>query len=166
MKLASLKDGTRDGRLVVVSKDLTRCSTASDIAPTLQAALDEWQRCAPMLEGLYRDVEHWAVPCERFHMDEALSPLPRAYQWADGSAYINHVELVRAARNDKVPESFYDDPLMYQGGSDAFLGPRDAIPPYIARLRPRRRPCRRHASHCRGNLPPLFHLSHACAKGL
>ncbi|MCB2085728.1 MAG: fumarylacetoacetate hydrolase family protein [Sphingomonadaceae bacterium] len=128
MKLASLKDGTRDGRLVVVSKDLTRCSTASDIAPTLQAALDEWQRCAPMLEGLYRDVEHWAVPCERFHMDEALSPLPRAYQWADGSAYINHVELVRKARGADVPESFYRDPLMYQGGSDSFLAPREDIP--------------------------------------
>ena len=128
MKLATLKNDTRDGRLVVVSKDLTRCCEASNIAPTLQAALDDWENCAPKLEALYRDVEHEAVPCERFHERLAESPLPRAYQWADGSAYINHVELVRKARGAVVPESFYSDPLMYQGGSDAFLGPRDDIP--------------------------------------
>ena len=128
MKLATLKNDTRDGRLVVVSKDLTRCCEASHIAPTLQAALDDWEQCAPKLEALYRDVEHEAVPCERFHERLAESPLPRAYQWADGSAYINHVELVRKARGAEVPESFYSDPLMYQGGSDAFLGPRDDIP--------------------------------------
>ncbi|QJB69965.1 fumarylacetoacetate hydrolase family protein [Parasphingorhabdus halotolerans] len=128
MKLATLKNNTRDGRLVVVSKDLTRCCEASNIVPTLQAALDDWENCAPKLEALYRDVEHQAVPCERFHEREAHSPLPRAYQWADGSAYINHVELVRKARGAEVPESFYSDPLMYQGGSDAFLGPRDDIP--------------------------------------
>ncbi len=128
MKLATLKNDTRDGRLVVVSKDLTRCCEASNIAPTLQAALDDWTNCAPKLEALYRDVEHEAVPCERFHERLAESPLPRAYQWADGSAYINHVELVRKARGAEVPESFYSDPLMYQGGSDAFLGPRDDIP--------------------------------------
>ncbi|PHR96343.1 MAG: 2-keto-4-pentenoate hydratase [Oceanobacter sp.] len=128
MKLATLKNHTRDGRLVVVSKDLTRCCGAENIAPTLQAALDDWGRCAPKLESLYRDVEHQAVPCERFHENDAHSPLPRAYQWADGSAYINHVELVRKARNSEVPESFYSDPLMYQGGSDSFLGPRDDIP--------------------------------------
>ena len=128
MKLATLKNDTRDGRLVVVSKDLTRCCEASNIAPTLQAALDDWENCAPKLEALYRDVEHEAVPCERFHERLAESPLPRAYQWADGSAYINHVELVRKARGAEVPESFYSDPLMYQGGSDAFLGPRDDIP--------------------------------------
>jgi fumarylacetoacetate (FAA) hydrolase len=128
MKLASLNDGSRDGKLVVVSKDLTRCCAAGYIAPTLQFALDHWERVAPQLEALYRDVEHQAVPCERFHEREAMSPLPRAYQWADGSAYINHVELVRKARNSTVPESFYHDPLMYQGGSDAFLGPRDDIP--------------------------------------
>lgn len=128
MKLATLKNNTRDGRLVVVSKDLTRCCEANNIAPTLQAALDDWDNCAPKLEALYRDVEHQAVPCERFHEREAHSPLPRAYQWADGSAYINHVELVRKARGAEVPESFYSDPLMYQGGSDAFLGPRDDIP--------------------------------------
>ncbi len=128
MKLATLKNDTRDGRLVVVSKDLTRCCEANNIAPTLQAALDNWEDCAPKLEALYRDVEHQVVPCERFHENDAHSPLPRAYQWADGSAYINHVELVRKARGAEVPESFYSDPLMYQGGSDAFLGPRDDIP--------------------------------------
>lgn len=128
MKLATLKNDTRDGRLVVVSKDLTRCCEASNIAPTLQAALDNWEDCASKLEALSRDVEHQAVPCERFHEREAHSPLPRAYQWADGSAYINHVELVRKARGAEVPESFYSDPLMYQGGSDAFLAPRDPIP--------------------------------------
>ncbi len=128
MKLASHNDGTRDGRLVVVSKDLTRCCAAGYIAPTLQYALDNWHRIAPKLEALYTDVEHQAVPCERFHEREALSPLPRAYQWADGSAYINHVELVRKARGAEVPESFYTDPLMYQGGSDGFLAPRQDIP--------------------------------------
>jgi fumarylacetoacetate (FAA) hydrolase len=128
MKLASHNDGSRDGRLVVVSKDLTRCCAAGYIAPTLQYALDHWERIAPKLAALYTDVEHQAVPCERFHEREALSPLPRAYQWADGSAYINHVELVRKARGAEVPESFYHDPLMYQGGSDGFLAPRQDIP--------------------------------------
>ncbi len=128
MKLASLNDGSRDGKLVVVSKDLTRYCAADNIAPTLQAALDNWDETAPRLEALYRDVEHQAVPTERFHEREAYSPLPRAYQWADGSAYINHVELVRKARGAEVPESFYHDPLMYQGGSDAFLAPRQDIP--------------------------------------
>lgn len=128
MKLASFKDGSRDGKLVVVSKDLTRCCAAGYIAPTLQHAIDNWDRVAPRLEALYTDVEHQAVPCERFHEREALSPLPRAYQWADGSAYINHVELVRKARGAEVPESFYHDPLMYQGGSDGFLAPRQDIP--------------------------------------
>jgi fumarylacetoacetate (FAA) hydrolase len=128
MKLASHNDGSRDGRLVVVSKDLTRCCAAGYIAPTLQYALDHWERIAPKLEALYTDVEHQAVPCERFHEREALSPLPRAYQWADGSAYINHVELVRKARGAEVPASFYHDPLMYQGGSDGFLAPRQDIP--------------------------------------
>lgn len=128
MKLATLKDGTRDGRLVVVSRDLTRYCAADNIAPTLQHALDNWDELAPKLDALYRDVEHQACPTERFHEREAHSPLPRAYQWADGSAYINHVELVRKARGAEVPESFYHDPLMYQGGSDKFLAPRDDIP--------------------------------------
>ncbi|TCJ37099.1 fumarylacetoacetate hydrolase family protein [Frankia sp. BMG5.11] len=127
MKLASLKHG-RDGMLVVVSKDITRYSSAEHIAPTMQYALDNWAEVAPQLEALYRDVEHWTVPCGRFHEHDAASPLPRAYQWADGSAYINHVELVRQARGAQVPESFYHDPLMYQGGSDGFLAPRDPIP--------------------------------------
>lgn len=128
MKLATLNDGSRDGRLVVVSKDLTRCCAAGYIAPTLQAALDDWARISPELEVLARDVEHESVPCERFHERQAHSPLPRAYQWADGSAYINHVELVRRARGSEVPASFYSDPLMYQGGSDSFLRPRQDIP--------------------------------------
>lgn len=128
MKLATLNDGTRDGKLVVVSKDLTRYCAADNIAPTLQATLDDWANIAPELETLARNVEYAAVPCERFHEREAHSPLPRAFQWLDGSAYINHVELVRRARNAKVPESFYHDPLMYQGGSDSFLPPRADIP--------------------------------------
>jgi len=128
VKLATLNDGTRDGKLVVVSKDLTRYCAADNIAPTLQVALDNWEEIVPELEVLAMDVEHEAVPCERFHEREAHSPLPRAYQWADGSAYINHVELVRKARDAEVPESFYHDPLMYQGGSDSFLAPREDIP--------------------------------------
>lgn len=128
MKLATLRNGSRDGRLVVVSRDLTRATDAARIAPTLQAALDDWEHIAPRLHQLAEQVEIGSVPTFRFHEHECESPLPRAYQWADGSAYINHVELVRKARNDTVPASFYDDPLMYQGGSDAFLGPRDDIP--------------------------------------
>ncbi|KCZ52760.1 fumarylacetoacetate hydrolase family protein [Hyphomonas pacifica] len=128
MKLSTLKNGARDGRLVVVSKDLTRYTDAAGIAPTLQAALDKWDVYAPKLQQLAEQVELGSVPTARFHEHDCESPLPRAYQWADGSAYINHVELVRKARGAEVPESFYDDPLMYQGGSDAFLGPRDAIP--------------------------------------
>jgi fumarylacetoacetate (FAA) hydrolase len=127
MKLASLKSG-RDGRLVVVSRDLTRYADASHIAPTLQAALDNWKRHAPRLETLAEEVELGSVPTERFHEHECASPLPRAYQWADGSAYVNHVQLVRKARGAEMPETFWTDPLMYQGGSDSFLGPRDSIP--------------------------------------
>jgi fumarylacetoacetate (FAA) hydrolase len=127
MKLATLKNGTRDGRLVVVSRDLTRCTDASFLAPTLQAALDDWTRISPHLATLAESLELGSVPSERFHEHEAMSPLPRAYQWADGSAYVNHVELVRKARGAEMPESFRTDPLMYQGGSDTFLGPRDPI---------------------------------------
>ena len=126
MKLASLKHG-RDGRLVVVSRDLTRYTDAGRVAPTLQAALDDWESAEPGLRELAQGLETGAMPAERFHERDCASPLPRAYQWADGSAYINHVELVRKARGAEVPESFYDDPLMYQGGSDSFLGPRDDI---------------------------------------
>jgi fumarylacetoacetate (FAA) hydrolase len=127
MKLASLKDG-RDGRLVVVSDDLAWYAPADAIAPTLQAALDGWEACEPKLRGLAESLAHGSVPRERFHEHEAASPLPRAYQWADGSAYVNHVALVRQARGAEMPESFWTDPLMYQGGSDGFLGPRDPIP--------------------------------------
>ena len=127
MKLASLKAG-RDGRLVVVSRDLAWFVGAEPVAPTLQAALDDWERCEPLLKGLAESLEHGAVPQERFHEHEAMSPLPRAYQWADGSAYVNHVQLVRRARGADMPDSFWTDPLMYQGGSDGFLGPRDPIP--------------------------------------
>lgn len=127
MKLASLKNGSRDGQLVVVSKDLTRYTDASFLVPTLQAALDGWARIAPHLEAMAESLEHGSVPSLRFHEHDAESPLPRAYQWADGSAYVNHVELVRKARNAEMPETFWTDPLMYQGGSDSFLGPRDAI---------------------------------------
>jgi fumarylacetoacetate (FAA) hydrolase len=127
MKLASLKAG-RDGRLVVVSDNLNYCTDAGLIAPTLQAALDNWALCGPQLESLAQALERGAVPTDRFHERDAASPLPRAFQWADGSAYVNHVELVRRARGAEMPESFWTDPLMYQGGSDGFLGPRDPIP--------------------------------------
>ncbi len=127
MKLASLKGG-RDGRLVVVSQDLAWFAHADRIVPTLQAALDRWEEVEGDLRGLADSLEHGAVPRERFHEHDAASPLPRAYQWADGSAYVNHVALVRQARGAEMPESFWTDPLMYQGGSDGFLGPRDPIP--------------------------------------
>src|SRR5919106_1460681 len=127
MKLASLRDGSRDGRLVVVSRDLTRASDARHVAPTLQAALDDWERVAPDLELIARGVETGGQPTERFHEREAHSPLPRAYAWADGSAYVNHVELVRRARGAEMPPEFWTDPLIYQGGSDAFLDPREPI---------------------------------------
>lgn len=126
MKLASLKSG-RDGRLVVVSRDLETYVDASDVAPTLQAALDDWDRARPMLEVLSNDLNAGDVTGEPFDPAACESPLPRAYQWADGSAYVNHVELVRKARGAEMPESFWSDPLMYQGGSDSFLGPRDDI---------------------------------------
>lgn len=127
MKLATLRDGSRDGKLVLVNRALTRCTEAGHIAPTLQAALDDWSNVQPKLATLAESLEHDAVPSLRFHEHDALSPLPRAYQWADGSAYVNHVELVRKARGAEMPASFWTDPLMYQGGSDSFLAPRDPI---------------------------------------
>lgn len=127
MKLASLKGG-RDGRLVVVSDDLAWYADAGHLCPTLQAALDDWERMAPHLALLATDLAHEAIPRARFHEHDAASPLPRAYQWADGSAYVNHVALVRQARGAEMPDSFWHDPLMYQGGSDGFLAPRDPIP--------------------------------------
>ncbi|WP_448208011.1 fumarylacetoacetate hydrolase family protein [Azospirillum sp. sgz302134] len=128
MKLATLKAGGRDGTLVMVSKDLARCRAVPGIARTLQAALDDWAALAPRLEEAYRDLNADAQAGEPFDPAKAASPLPRAYQWADGSAYVNHVELVRKARGAEMPPSFWTDPLMYQGCSDAFLGPRDPIP--------------------------------------
>ncbi len=127
MKLGSLKYG-RDGRLVVVSDDLAWCADAGHIAPSLQAALDDWDAVAPQLELLATDLAHGVIPRMRFHERQADAPLPRAYQWADGSAYVNHVALVRQARGAEMPESFWTDPLMYQGASDEMLGPRDPIP--------------------------------------
>jgi len=127
MKLASLRHG-RDGKLVVVSDDLAWYAEAGPEVATLQGALDDWTRAEPRLKALSEGVNAGSVLRERFHEREAASPLPRAYQWADGSAYVNHVELVRKARGAKMPESFWTDPLIYQGGSDAFLGPREAIP--------------------------------------
>lgn len=127
MKLGSLKGG-RDGRLVVVSDDLAWCADAAHIAPTLQAALDDWHTAEPLLRNLATDLAHETIPMMRFHERNAASPLPRAFQWADGSAYVNHVALVRQARGAEMPDSFWHDPLMYQGGSDGFLAPRDPIP--------------------------------------
>ncbi|NMG02420.1 fumarylacetoacetate hydrolase family protein [Azoarcus taiwanensis] len=127
MKLATLKRGGRDGTLVVVSRDLTRCRAVPAIARTLQAALDDWESCEPQLRQAFEALDSGAIEGEPFDPAACHSPLPRAYQWADGSAYINHVELVRKARGAELPESFYTDPLMYQGGSDGFLGPRDDI---------------------------------------
>jgi fumarylacetoacetate (FAA) hydrolase len=126
MKLASLKGG-RDGRLVVVSRDLSRCADASAVAPTLQAALDNWDLAAPRLTEMSDALEAGRGAHLSFDPEKCASPLPRAYQWVDGSAYVNHVALVRQARGAEVPASFWTDPLMYQGGSDVFLGPRDPI---------------------------------------
>ena len=125
MRLASKKDG-RDGRLMLVSRDLSRCLEAQAVT-TLQAALDDWEALAPVLTKEYAAFADDAAGSASFDAAMCESPLPRAYQWADGSAYVNHVELVRRARGAEMPESFWTDPLMYQGGSDAFLGPRDPI---------------------------------------
>jgi fumarylacetoacetate (FAA) hydrolase len=126
MKLATLKE-SRDGRLVVVSRDLTRCTAASTVAPTLQAALDDWDAAAPRLSELAHALESGLIPHQPFDPAKCAAPLPRAYQWLDGSAYVNHVALVRKARGAEIPASFWTDPLMYQGGSDGMLGPRDPI---------------------------------------
>lgn len=128
MKLATLNNGSRDGQLVVVSRDLSRCLPVPGIAGTLQDALDRWEQVKSDLEGVYRGLNDGlhseALP---FDQTQAHSPLPRAYHWADGSAYVNHVELVRKARGAEMPESFWSDPLMYQGGSDSFLAPHAPI---------------------------------------
>ncbi len=129
MKLATLKNNTRDGLLVVVNKQLTKCVAVPEIAEHLQQALDHWDRVEPQLNEVYTALNEGELVNEMdFDQELCESPLPRAYQWADGSAYVNHVELVRKARGAEMPPSFWTDPLMYQGGSDAFIGPRDDIP--------------------------------------
>ncbi|MBK8762955.1 MAG: fumarylacetoacetate hydrolase family protein [Sulfuritalea sp.] len=128
MKLATLKQGGRDGTLVVVSRDLARCQAVGEFATSLQAALDDWELVAPRLAAVYEALNHGAARhAEPFDPRLCHSPLPRAYQWADGSAYVNHVELVRKARHAEMPPELWTDPLMYQGGSDSFVGPRDPI---------------------------------------
>jgi len=126
MKLASLKNG-RDGSLVVVNKTMSRYTTVTEIAPTLQSALDNWAVCKPLLTGVSAELEENKIVSENFDPALCASPLPRAYHWADCSAYVNHVELVRKARNAEIPESYWKDPLVYQGGSDTFLDPQEPI---------------------------------------
>ncbi|MBB1486764.1 fumarylacetoacetate hydrolase family protein [Oceanospirillum sediminis] len=127
MKLATLNQG-RDGKLVVVSRDLKHAVIVTDIAPTLQNALDNWSEAEPQLKAVYEQLNQGELENTLpFEQDKVASPLPRAYQWADGSAYVNHVELVRKARNAQMPPSFWTDPLIYQGGSDTFLAPQDNI---------------------------------------
>ncbi|MDN3610179.1 fumarylacetoacetate hydrolase family protein [Vibrio ostreicida] len=129
MKLATLKNNTRDGQLVVVSTDLSLCAPVGEIASTLQSALDNWSSVEPQLLEVYHALNDGKLSIAvAFDQKDCESPLPRAYQWADGSAYVNHVELVRKARGAEIPASFWTDPLMYQGGSDAFIGPQDDIP--------------------------------------
>jgi fumarylacetoacetate (FAA) hydrolase len=128
MKLATLKDGSRDGQLIVVSRDLKTAQVADGIAPTLQTALDDWQFIEPQLQEVYERLNAGrGINSFDFDSKNCMAPLPRAYQWADGSAYVNHVELVRKARNAEMPDSFWHDPLMYQGGGDDFIGPNDDI---------------------------------------
>jgi fumarylacetoacetate (FAA) hydrolase len=123
VKLATLSDGTRDGTLVVVARDLSRCVAVPEIARTLQHALDDWTRCAPALAAMAGALNDQRLPdAHRFDPSRAMAPLPRAYQWADGSAYVNHIELVRQARGAAMPPEFWTDPLMYQGASDHMLG--------------------------------------------
>ena len=129
MKLATLKTGGRDGALIVVSRDLKSYVLADSVVPTLQAALDNWDDAAPKLKALYDELNLGGMEsASDFDAAACESPLPRAYQWADGSAYVNHVELVRKARGAELPDSFWVDPLMYQGGSDSFIGPCDDVP--------------------------------------
>lgn len=127
MKLASLKQG-RDGKLVVVSKDLSRYVSADSVAPTLQAALDDWKNTEGKLQEICEELENGAIDGLTFSSELCDAPLPRCYHWADGSAYVTHVELVRKTRGATLPDSFWTDPLMYMGASDAFLGPHDDLP--------------------------------------
>jgi fumarylacetoacetate (FAA) hydrolase len=130
VKLATLRQGGRDGQLAIVSRDLTQCELVPDIAPTLQAALDEWDRVSPRLAERAAALDRGSATAHEMPFDpvKCMAPLPRAYHWVDGSAYVNHVELVRKARKAEMPESFWTDPLVYQGGSDDLLGARDDIP--------------------------------------
>lgn len=128
MKLATIRNGTRDGRLAIVSRNLTRYTDAAFLAPNLQAALDDWHRIAPHLATLAESLELGSVPAERFHEHEAMAPLPRAHLWADGSAFPSHMELMRKGRNQPLPQNHLSDPLMYLGAPDALLGAREPVP--------------------------------------
>ena len=129
MKVASLRAGGRDGTLIVVSNELSTAVAIPNIAPTLQSALDDWANCAPVLEAVYVNLRAGSqTGTFSLVTTELAAPLPRAYHWADGSAYVTHVELVRKARGAEVPESFRTEPLMYMGASDAFIGPNDDVP--------------------------------------
>ena len=128
MKLATLRNGTRDGALALVSADLRACLPVADIAPTMQAALDDWGRAEPLLRARADDLAAGRIAGSPFDPKGCLSPLPRAYEWVDGSAYLNHVRLVRKARNAEPPATLETDPLVYQGGSGVLLGPTDDIP--------------------------------------
>lgn len=128
MKLATYNNGHRDGELLVVNRELTRAVSAKGIIPTLQAALDDWANVAPKLQELYQKLNNDKLNASfSFDIAQCKAPLPRAYQWADASAYVNHIELVRKARGAAMPDNFWHDPLMYQGGSDSFLGPYENI---------------------------------------
>ncbi|PQA86399.1 fumarylacetoacetate hydrolase family protein [Hyphococcus luteus] len=128
MKLATIKTDKRDGKLVVVSKDLSRAAAVPHIAQTMQQALDDWEKTAPLLRKAAAALEAGDIEgVFTFDSEAAAAPLPRAYQWCDGSAYLSHAELVRKARNAEMPPELYENPLMYQGGSDKMLGPRDPI---------------------------------------
>ena len=128
MKLASLKEGGRDGTLIVVNRDVTRAVKVADIANTMQIALDDWAEISPQLQAVYEQLQNDDID-KGFELDpkQLAAPLPRSYHWADGSAYVTHVELVRKARGAELPESFWTEPLMYMGASDAFIGPCDDI---------------------------------------
>jgi fumarylacetoacetate (FAA) hydrolase len=128
MKLATVRNSSRDGQLVIVNRNLTRALPVSHIASTLQEALDNWSRCVPLLRDAAESLEKGAVTSAPFRIDRVMAPLPRAFQWVDGSAYVNHVELVRKARGAEMPASFWTDPLVYQGGSDDFLSANEDVP--------------------------------------
>jgi fumarylacetoacetate (FAA) hydrolase len=128
LKLATLKDGTRDGRLIVVKRDSSAYALATSVALTLQDALDDWQRTEPQLRAMAEQLEAGAVQSRPLDVNQLLAPLPRAYEWVDGSAFLNHVILVRKARNAEPPPTLKTDPLVYQGGSSEFLAPTQDIP--------------------------------------